>query len=109
MNEFWVSKLVSTTVLFSVTAFTMYVLVRRSEARLRATSRANLAGLDAAIKAPLDEAEDDPDGDPQDDWDGPIVVEARELRGLIRAAVREALAEERAAATAGPAPAVAAS
>lgn len=104
MSEFWVSKLVSSAILCSVTLLVVYVTVRRSDARIRATSAAALAELDAAINARPDlEDEDDPDGDPLADWNGALVVEAGELRGLIRAAVREALAEERAAATVGPA------
>ncbi|MBX9622715.1 MAG: hypothetical protein K2X82_02775 [Gemmataceae bacterium] len=104
MSEFWVSKLVSSAILCSVTLLVVYVMVRRSDARLRAAAAAALAELDAAIQAPPNlEDEDDPDDDPLAGWDGPMVVEAGELRGLIRAAVREALAEERAAATVGPA------
>lgn len=96
-------QLVSCALILVGTPLIVYVMSRRSEARFRAASASALAELDAAIRGPLDEAGDDPDGDPLDDWDGPIVVETRELRGLIRAAVREALAEERAA-NAGPAP-----
>lgn len=80
------------------TILTLILAVRWYARRMRATWAEHHAYMrdlfEKAKPAPEPDppAEDDPDADPLDGYDGPITVDAGELRQLIRAAVREALA-----------------
>lgn len=108
MSEFWVNKLISSAVLVALSALFIWLMLRRADRRFRAAVEA--ANLEFAAKRLADEAAadalDDACGEPLGGWDGPIVVDAAELRGLIRAAVREALAEAAGGTATPSAPAV---